>query len=312
MTHFPNTMIQQLPISFVAAQIGVSSSTLRKWESRYGFPLAARTSSGVRYYSPQQLEDLKQAMRLIRNGHKPSRLFQQQGKLLLKLMHQKDPRPDQLANKQHPSINRILRALKNHDLQTCQQEIENTFAELELEKAIDQVLAPLLLHVGEAWYRGDILVYQEHAFSKLFESVISSRCQSDTTLKPTVLLATPSGERHVLALMLVRLALTRTGMHCIDLGADLPTDELLQAANDYRADILCLSLSSFIPRSVATTYLERLLNQLPDQVSIWVGGQGAQRLILSDPRLQLFISISEAYIKAKTLIPDSPILPDSP
>ena len=66
-------------IGFVAEQLGVSASTLRKWESRYGFPHSLRSEGGQRFFNQQQIEELHQAMRLISLGRKPAELFLNSG-----------------------------------------------------------------------------------------------------------------------------------------------------------------------------------------------------------------------------------------
>ena len=61
----PNPMIS---IGVAAAQVGVSTSTLRKWESRHGLPAPQRGSGGVRWYTAAEVARLHDIRRRIELG----------------------------------------------------------------------------------------------------------------------------------------------------------------------------------------------------------------------------------------------------
>ena len=52
-----------LTIGELAARTGLKPATLRMWESRHGFPRAARRDSGHRRYSEQDVELVRQVTR---------------------------------------------------------------------------------------------------------------------------------------------------------------------------------------------------------------------------------------------------------
>ena len=58
-------------IGAVARMIGVSVSTLRTWEDRYGLVVAARSAGGQRRYSRDQLEQLQFVARRSSDGMSP-------------------------------------------------------------------------------------------------------------------------------------------------------------------------------------------------------------------------------------------------
>ncbi|MBX9937292.1 MAG: hypothetical protein K2Y10_11955 [Burkholderiaceae bacterium] len=49
----------------------MATTTLRKWESRYGFPLAQRTSARTRLYAPATVDQLRLALIRMAPGEKP-------------------------------------------------------------------------------------------------------------------------------------------------------------------------------------------------------------------------------------------------
>ena len=63
-----------LPIGAVSRMIGISSHTLRKWESRYALVSTQRTTSGRRLYTQEDIEKLILVRDLIAVGHQVNRL----------------------------------------------------------------------------------------------------------------------------------------------------------------------------------------------------------------------------------------------
>lgn len=63
-----------IPIGAVAQLTGISSHTLRKWESRHGVIEPIRTPSGRRLYTPEQVRKLICLRELIGRGHQISNL----------------------------------------------------------------------------------------------------------------------------------------------------------------------------------------------------------------------------------------------
>jgi MerR family transcriptional regulator, light-induced transcriptional regulator len=60
--------MEQLGIRDVARQAGIAAGTIRMWEQRYGFPRPARTASGYRRYSPEDVDVLRRVLAYRRRG----------------------------------------------------------------------------------------------------------------------------------------------------------------------------------------------------------------------------------------------------
>lgn len=57
-----------LAIKDVAEQTGIAAGTIRMWEQRYGFPEPARTASGYRQYSPEDVAALRRVIAYRHRG----------------------------------------------------------------------------------------------------------------------------------------------------------------------------------------------------------------------------------------------------
>src|SRR4051794_41900772 len=61
-------MTTDLAIKDVAERTGIAAGTIRMWEQRYGFPVPARTPSGYRRYSQDDVETLRKVLALRPRG----------------------------------------------------------------------------------------------------------------------------------------------------------------------------------------------------------------------------------------------------
>lgn len=57
-----------LPIREVAERTGIAAATIRVWEQRYGFPEPARTASGYRSYTEEDVDALRRVSTLRESG----------------------------------------------------------------------------------------------------------------------------------------------------------------------------------------------------------------------------------------------------
>jgi DICT domain-containing protein len=60
--------MSSLAIKDVAEQTGIAAGTIRMWEQRYGFPEPARTASGYRKYSEDDVETLRRVLAYKHRG----------------------------------------------------------------------------------------------------------------------------------------------------------------------------------------------------------------------------------------------------
>ena len=120
-------------------------------------------------------------------------------------------------------------------------------AGIEAKKILDDALMPAINEVGELFDKGKYFLPQLIAGAesmKLSIGFLEPILQKDadqTDKLPTIVIATVHGDIHDIGKNLVALMLRNYGFNVIDLGKDVPKEEIIQAAIDNDAGVIALS-----------------------------------------------------------------------
>jgi methanogenic corrinoid protein MtbC1 len=98
---------------------------------------------------------------------------------------------------------------------------------LSADAVLLDVLAPVLADIGDGWAAGTISVADEHRASQVAGRVVGrlgAAFDRPGRRRRSVVVATPSGERHGLPLAMVVDLLRWAGHRVVDLGVDLPAE----------------------------------------------------------------------------------------
>jgi MerR family transcriptional regulator, light-induced transcriptional regulator len=274
----PGTTLTHLSISAVERDTGLSKDVLRVWERRYGFPQPGRDSNGERMYPVAQVERLRAIKRLMDAGHRPGKLLAlDEGELdTLATRQSRNKVVDDVGDLQRHILNLLL----THDAVGLRQTLAQLLMKQGLQEFITETIAPLNRAIGEAWMRGDMQVFQEHAYTEQVQVVLRSAIHAipHRASHPSILLSTFPNEQHGLGLLMVEAILAPEGAHCISLGTQTPIPEIAAAAIAYKADVVALSFSSAYSSKQALAGLQSLRSLLPARVAIWVGGELIRRM----------------------------------
>jgi methylmalonyl-CoA mutase cobalamin-binding subunit len=123
-------------------------------------------------------------------------------------------------------------------------------------------------------------VFQEHFLSEQLIRFLNTEITRtpDSPGKPIVVLATLPGEEHTLGLLMVAAMLSNAGVPSINLGGEVPMDQINQAVRQFQADAVGITFSgAYAYKSIRADLLE-LRALLPTDVEIWTGGEGVRRL----------------------------------
>ena len=264
-----------LPIASVERETGLSKDTLRVWERRYGFPTPERDSNGERLYSPAQVQRLVQIKRLMDRGHRPGKLLALDHDALDTL---DATRIELAATPDEDQLGAWLHLVRTHDSETLQKQFYRELARRGVARFVQDIVAPTLTRIGEAWSRNEIGVFEEHLFSQQLERLFRATLANMPPVSgnPRVLLTTLAGEEHTLGLLMVEALLTVEDAYPVLLGPQTPIAEIVRAAGAKHVDVVCLSFSSAYSPTAAAQGLRDLRQALPARHALWAGGHGVK------------------------------------
>ena len=121
---------------------------------------------------------------------------------------------------------------------------------------LNQVLLPAINEVGELFDKGKYFLPQLIASAEAMKNSIEILeplllSETDRQDKPAVVIATVEGDIHDIGKNLVALMLKNHGFQVIDLGKDVPKEEIVRAAKQHNAQIIALS-------ALMTTTMQRM------------------------------------------------------
>jgi MerR family transcriptional regulator, light-induced transcriptional regulator len=269
MTYF-ETAEPALSISAVERETGLSKDTLRIWERRYRFPEPLRDGNGERVYSHAQVGKLRVLKRLIDRGHRPSKIV---GRSVDELLALVDPMAESAADAP-VEYAQILQHVRAHQVGDLRQTLAATLLRQGLAAFLLDTIGPLNRHIGEAWMRGQIEVFEEHLYTETLQRVLRNALASlpQRAEPPRVLLTTFPAELHGLGLLMAEGMLALEGAACTSLGTQTPIRDIARAAAAQGADVVALSFSLAYPVTQAIEGLAELRAQLDPAVEIWAGG----------------------------------------
>ncbi len=264
-------------IGIVERDTGIGRDTLRVWERRYGFPEPLRNEKGERSYSEMQLRRLQRIRRLLDRGLRPGKLLPMSEQGLDELEASLQPNQPEVLDE---AISKIIDAIRSADGERVERLFRQQYEKQGMQDFVLKTASPLLKVVGELWMIGQLQVFQEHFLSQQLIRFLNAEIANlqQTAKRPVVLLATLPGEEHTLGLLLVAAMLSSHGITTINLGGQVPMDQIRQAVKQFRADIVGITFSGAYQYKNIRAHLVELKEQLPDTVDIWAGGEGVRRL----------------------------------
>jgi methanogenic corrinoid protein MtbC1 len=263
-----------LSIGALARATGIAVETLRTWESRYGFPAPRRKPSGHRVYPLASVERLRRIARALALGHRAGEVVGARESDLDRLLAIA-PAPAPAAAP--ADLGGLLDAVAGLDATRLSAALLAEAVRRGPLAFARDLVAPLLIAVGDAWERGELEVRHEHLLSERVADVLRSLRLplEERAAGPRVLFATLSGEAHGLGLQMAALVAAAAGLRVVYLGTDVPLRDLLAVAREVAPAALAVSVSASSPRRRTEARLARLRARLPRSVTLVAGGAGA-------------------------------------
>jgi methanogenic corrinoid protein MtbC1 len=128
--------------------------------------------------------------------------------------------------------------------------------------------------VGTRWREGTLRPVHEHivsaALRRVLESVIEGA--SSPLATASLVVGTPAGQRHEFGALLAAATAAAAGWCVTYLGADLPAEDIAEAAARTRARAVALSIVHPRVDPALEDELRRLRTALPKNIALIVGG----------------------------------------
>lgn len=267
------------PIGAVERDTGIGRDTLRIWERRYGFPIPERNPKGERIYSEQQLRTLQIIKRLLDQGLRPGKVVGLQEDELQAISEQLLA-PEDKPSDYSPQLAGLLDCVNSHDSKQLWTLLEQNLLKQGLKAFITDTVAPLISIIGEKWAQGDMRIFEEHFITRqltLFIDSVISKIPVTADAK-TVLLATFPGEPHSLGLLMLESLLRDKGVAVVNLGTEMPLDQLILAIKHYQVKSVLLSFSGAYNSNGIRQELLDMAQRLPDDIRVYVGGAGVKKM----------------------------------
>lgn len=220
-----------MAIGSLARRTGVPVDTLRAWERRYGVLRPTRTDGGQRRYGNEDVERVLWLAARVAEGQRISDAVS----ALTALEGEGVGSPEACG----PTIAlaaRLAGAARQGDGARVEIELDRAFAALPLVQAMELVVFPALAELGRRWADGEAVVVAEHLLSEAVERRLAGRLSAARRARgPIVIVACPSGERHVVGALCLSVLMAQDGWRVSFLGADTPLAEVDAVAQARKA-----------------------------------------------------------------------------
>jgi DNA-binding transcriptional MerR regulator len=204
---------------------GIKAHTLRIWEQRYGILTPKRKGSNHRLYTNEDLKKLLRISVLYHQGWKISRIAQLSQEALLNEVLKTDGAQ---KNDQYYIFRLVEKAL-DFDKEGFLVQLEGVMQVMGFEACIVQVCYPLLQRIGNMWMTDRMIPAQEHFCSYIIQHKIiaeTDKLPPPCQKAPEILLFSPHGEYHDLALHFINYLLRKNGWTTLFLGTNVKTELL--------------------------------------------------------------------------------------
>jgi MerR family transcriptional regulator, light-induced transcriptional regulator len=235
----------RLRIGELSQRVGESPTLLRAWERRYHLLDPVRSSGGYRLYGAEDERRVRAMQELLATGVSA----RQAAEAVLaapRVTHAAaDLQPAAEGASLAASQAQLGDALASYDESAAHTVLDRLFAGFTIETVISQVIVPYLVDLGERWAAGTATIAQEHFATSLIRGRLLGLARGwDSGTGRRALLACPTGELHDLGLLCFGIALRGRGWRITYLGANTPTQTLLDAANRLHPDLIALAATA--------------------------------------------------------------------
>ena len=282
--------------SEIERETGFSNEQLRKWRQRFDFPPKESNLDGKTGFSLKTVEQLLLIKRLLEAGFRPAQVV---GKTVVELEKLKFELglniqitiPDE-------STHQFIEYIKLANLKEFIALLKNKRRSQTMLEFVQNTVAPLMISIGDAWTRDEIDIHHEHLCTAYIERYLQAEIINFQPKKglPVILFALPPGEHHLLGLLMAEAVLAESGAVTINIGNNIPLNNLKLAAISCKVDVVALSFSFAHPARDVLPTLLHFRRLLPPQIQIWAGGAGISVLRRKPKGVKMIYDFNAAVV----------------
>jgi methanogenic corrinoid protein MtbC1 len=178
-------------------------------------------------------------------------------------------------------------------------------ADLGTAEIDEKIIAPALWLIGELWEHGQISIADEHIATEITVRILALQREAQRVARARrryrVMLATPPGEWHVVALRMVANLVRDAGYDVVMLGGDVPAWTIAVAARHHEVDVVCLSSTMPGRRDKVLEVIDEV-RALRPSAAFMLGGRGLTIEDQMRAQVQFCTGITEAMETVDGLI----------
>ena len=267
-----------------AAQLtGVSETSLRTWERRYGVVAPHRNESGYRLYDQEALARISSMRQRVDDGWSPAAAAEAVRNETILATLDAGAGDGSASGAAHPNaatyLGRFLGAAARMDVAGIEENLDGGFALGSFEHVVDSWLFPTLEALGEGCVLGEIDIAGEHLASHAVHRRLSAafNAAGSRSRGPAVVVGLPPGSHHELGALAFATAIRRRGLNVLYLGANVPVSSWETAVRSHAARAAVLAVVTPKDRPGAVEVAERLARH-EDPPMVYIGGASAANL----------------------------------
>jgi DNA-binding transcriptional MerR regulator len=226
------------PIRTISELTGVPTTTLRAWERRYGLLKPERTAKGHRLYGTEDIELVKQIVKLLKNNHTISEAIRIIRNPELSAM-ETSPADGHWAGYQE----RMMKSIESFNEQNLDKAYNDALSIYPIDMVTEHVIIPVLARLGEQWHDREAGIAEEHFFSAFLRNKLGARLhhEAQRSRGNRILVTCLPGEYHELGILLFCIAAIGHGYQILYLGTDMPPAQLPYVVQ--RTDVAAVLIS---------------------------------------------------------------------
>lgn len=227
-----------LRIGEVSRRTGVAVPTLRAWERRYGLLAPERTEGGHRLYRDADVDRVRAMSRLLDGGWSAAAAAREVRRSPATVTRLR-PVPGS-GSAAESLVAQLAASVDAFDVASADGLVDDVLARFEIPAALDEVLLPVLRHVGDGWQDDPRVIAREHFATNLLRPRLQRllRTSAVRSTGASILAAAPEGEEHDLGLLAAAAVAADAGWRVHYLGPRTPRAALHRAVAELDPDVV--------------------------------------------------------------------------